>query len=155
VTVYLVRHAKAGDRDAWLDDDFHRPLSERGHLQARALLPIAARWEFDRVLSSPYTRCMETMVPIAAARGIALEPSDALAEYARLDGALALVRKHMEHGAVMCLHGDLLPALLEYYAEAGVDVGKNPQWPKGCTWVLEGDASGEVRSAEYLPPPSE
>jgi hypothetical protein len=43
--------------------------------------------------------------------------------------------------------------LLEHFASEGVDIGPAPQWPKGCTWVLETDGTGEVRSAEYLPPP--
>ena len=35
MTIYLVRHAKAGDRSAWPGDDFLRPLSRRGQIQAR------------------------------------------------------------------------------------------------------------------------
>ena len=40
MTVFLIRHAKAGDRDSWRDDDRLRPLSGRGHLQARVLAEI-------------------------------------------------------------------------------------------------------------------
>jgi hypothetical protein len=28
-----------------------------------------------------------------------------------------------------------------------------PRWEKGCTWVLEHDATGTVCSARYLEPP--
>jgi 8-oxo-dGTP diphosphatase len=153
VTIYLVRHAKAGERDAWPDDDELRPLSGRGHLQARGLLEVLADASFDRILSSPYVRCMETVVPLAASRGIAIEPVDSLAEGASLEEALALVRKHTPHGAVLCTHGDVMPMLLDQYAQHGVDIGAVPQWPKGCTWVLDTDATGEVRAARYLPPP--
>ena len=31
--IYLVRHAKAGDRDAWTEDDGLRPLTKKGKLQ--------------------------------------------------------------------------------------------------------------------------
>jgi 8-oxo-(d)GTP phosphatase len=58
VTVYLNRHAKAGDRDSWADDDRLRPLSGRGHLQARALADLLGDATFDRILSSPFVRCM-------------------------------------------------------------------------------------------------
>ena len=153
MTIYLVRHAKAGERDAWPDDDELRPLSGRGHLQARGLLEVLTDASFDRILSSPYVRCMETVVPLAAARGIAIEPVDSLAEGASLEEALALVRKHTPHGAVLCTHGDVMPMLLDHYAHQGVDIGAVPQWPKGCTWVLDTDATGEVRAARYLPPP--
>jgi broad specificity phosphatase PhoE len=153
VTIYLVRHAKAGERNAWEDDDELRPLSGRGHLQARELLQVLEGAEFDRLLSSPYVRCMETVVPISGARGIAIEPVDALAEGAPLEEALALVRKHAAGGAVFCTHGDVIPMLLGHYANQGVDIGVAPQWPKGSTWALETDAAGEVTAATYLPPP--
>jgi 8-oxo-dGTP diphosphatase len=153
VTIYLVRHAKAGERRSWDGDDELRPLSGRGHKQAIGLLDVLADARFDRVLSSPYVRCIETVAPLAGARGVAIEPADALAEGASLEDALALVRKHAGNGAVLCTHGDVVPMLLQYYAERGVDVGKAPQWPKGSLWVLDTDATGEVRTARYVPPP--
>jgi broad specificity phosphatase PhoE len=153
VTVYLVRHGKAGERNAWDDDDTLRPLSGRGHVQARGLLEVLGGAQFDRLLSSPYVRCMETVVPLSGSRGVAIEPVEALAEGAPLDDAVALVRKHAAHGAVFCTHGDVIPMLLQHYANHGVDVGAAPQWPKGSTWALETDSTGEVRSARYIPPP--
>jgi 8-oxo-dGTP diphosphatase len=153
MTIYLVRHAKAGDRNAWAGDDELRPLSGRGHVQANGLLDVLRDAEFQRVLSSPYVRCMETVVPIAAARRMAVEPADALAEGASLREALALVHKHAGHGAVLCTHGDVMPMLLEHFAAHGVDIGTSPQWPKGCTWALETDTTNEVRTVRYIPPP--
>lgn len=153
MTIYLVRHAKAGERGAWTDADELRPLSGRGHMQARGLIDVLGDARFERVLSSPYVRCMETVVPIASVRRMAVELSDALAEGASLDEALALVRKHAGTGAVMCTHGDVMPMLLDHFASHGVDLGKSPQWPKGCTWVLETDATNEVRAAHYIAAP--
>jgi broad specificity phosphatase PhoE len=153
VTIYLLRHAKAGERNAWEDDDHLRPLSGRGHLQARDLLGVLGNAQFDRLLSSPYVRCMETVVPLSGARGVAIEPVEALAEGATLDEATALVGKHAAHGAVFCTHGDVIPMLLAHYARLGVDTGTEPQWPKGSTWALETDPTGEVSSARYIPAP--
>jgi len=153
VTVYLVRHAKAGDRDRWADDDRLRPLSGRGHRQAYLLVDLLAAAKFDRILSSPYVRCMQTVVPIAGARGLPVEPVEALAEDAPLGDALELVQKHAISGALMCMHGDLMPMLLDHYASSGVEMPHELRWPKGCTWVLETDATGEVVRARYLPPP--
>jgi 8-oxo-dGTP diphosphatase len=154
MTVYLVRHAKAGDRESWRDDDRLRPLSGRGHLQARMLLPLLEDATFDRILSSPYVRCMETVVPIAGDRGMAVEPVAELTEAAPLDGVLALVRKHAVSGALLCMHGDVLPMMLDYYAAAGVDVPGEREWPKGCIWTLDTDNTGEVVCARYTPPPN-
>jgi broad specificity phosphatase PhoE len=154
VTVYLVRHAKAGDRDTWRDDDRLRPLSGRGHHQARRLIEILEDATFDRILSSPFARCMETVVPIAGVRGLPVEPVEALAEGARLDDAVALVRKHALPGAVMCTHGDIVPMLLDHFEAAGVDMPRHREWPKGCTWTLDTDSTGEVVRARYTEPPS-
>ena len=155
MTVYLIRHAKAGDRATWRDDDRLRPLSGRGHRQARLLIDLLQDATFDRVLSSPFVRCMETVVPLAAARGLSVEPIEALAEGNALDDALAVVRKHATSGAVLCTHGDLMPAMLDYYAAGGVAIDDVRQWPKGCTWVLDTDTTGDVVAARYLPPPAE
>jgi 8-oxo-dGTP diphosphatase len=153
VTIYLIRHAKAGDRDAWVDQDHLRPLSGRGHRQARLLIDVLKDATFDRVLSSPFVRCMETVVPIAAEHARPVEPVEALAEGARLDEALALVRKHATSGALMCTHGDVMPMLLDYYASQAADVPADRQWPKGCTWKLVTDSTGEVVKARYIPAP--
>lgn len=154
MTVYLVRHARAGNRDAWRDDDRLRPLSTRGHLQARMLVESLNDATFDRILSSPYVRCMETVIPIAGCRAMAVEPVEELTEGAPLDGALTLVRKHAISGAVMCLHGDVLPMVLDHYSAIGVDMPTKRKWPKGCVWTLETDNTGEVVRARYTPPPS-
>jgi 8-oxo-dGTP diphosphatase len=153
VTIYLVRHAKAGERGSWPGDDELRPLSQRGYRQAVGFVEILHDGAYERLLSSPYVRCLQSLTPLAYARGLAIEPVDALAEGASLDDALTLVRKHVSHGAVLCSHGDVIPMLLEHYAGRGVDLGPAPQCPKGCTWVLDPDATGEIRRARYLPPP--
>jgi 8-oxo-dGTP diphosphatase len=154
MTIYLVRHGRAGNRSAWLGDDEHRPLSEAGHMQARLLVDTLDDAHFEHILSSPYVRCMETVVPLAAARRMAVEPTDGLAEGAPLAEALELIRKYSGGGAVMCTHGDVMPALLEHAHDHGVDLGKNPKCPKGCTWVLETDGTSDIRAARYVPPPS-
>jgi broad specificity phosphatase PhoE len=155
VTIYLVRHAKAGDRASWDGDDFLRPLSRRGQIQAEALLTQFDGLHIDRLLSSPYIRCMESLVPLAGVRRIPIEPLDAITEGASLEDALTLVRKHSHHDAVLCSHGDIIPMLLEHYAAQGVDLGKDPVCPKGCTWILEIDGAHDVVAARYLPPPTE
>jgi 8-oxo-dGTP diphosphatase len=155
VTIYLVRHAKAGDRTSWPGDDTLRPLSRRGQMQASGLLDVFDGVRIDRIVSSPYVRCMESVVPLGGQRMIGIEPVEALAEGGSLENALALVRKYAHHDTVMCAHGDLIPMLLDHYATRGVDLGPDPTCPKGSTWVLDLDGTGEVVSARYVPPPTE
>jgi broad specificity phosphatase PhoE len=153
MTIYLVRHAKAGDRSLWTGEDWLRPLSRAGLSQARELLSVLEDARFDRVLSSPYVRCMETVVPLAGTRRLAIEVEESLAEGGDVDAVLTIVRKHIGAGAVLCSHGDVIPAVLSNLAARGIDLGPDPRCPKGSTWVLEADGGGDVSSVRYLPPP--
>jgi 8-oxo-dGTP diphosphatase len=153
VTIYLVRHAKAGERDSWPGEDWLRPLSRRGQHQAEHLLDVFSGLAVELVLSSPYVRCLESVVPLAGWHKVAIEPVDELAEGAAFDDVIALVRKHLTHETVMCTHGDIVPMVLDWVRVNGVDVGSDPQWPKGSTWVLHTDTEGEVVRASYIPNP--
>src|SRR5262245_14547273 len=135
MTIYLYRHAKAGDRSSWDGDDFFRPLSRRGQVQAAALVDQFRGVHLDHLFSSPYVRCVESLVPLASDRVLAIEPVDALAEGGPLDPALTLMRKHTHRNVIMCSHGDIIPMILEHYAAHGVDLGPDPACPKGCTWT--------------------
>jgi broad specificity phosphatase PhoE len=150
VTVYLVRHAKAGSRKAWTGDDELRPLSKRGRAQARALAKRLAVDGITRVFSSPYVRCRQTVEPLAERSDVPVELSEALREGASLADSLRLVEKVAGDDAVLCTHGDVLGNLLMHFAELGVDL-QTDRIEKGSVWALQfGD--GEVRGATYVPP---
>ena len=68
--VYLVRHARAGKRGEWEGDDRLRPLDERGVRQAQGLVEQLSGRELRRILSSPYVRCVQSVEPLAEARGL-------------------------------------------------------------------------------------
>ena len=153
MTLYLVRHAKAGNRSDWQGDDWLRPLTAAGQAQARGLLEQFHTARFGAVMASPYVRCMETVVPLASTHGLPLVPSEALAEGVALETALELLAQHHEHGAVLCSHGDVIPMLLEHFVASGADLGPAPRCEKGSTWVVEGPLDGVV-AVRYLPPPT-
>lgn len=104
----LVRHASAGDRRHWNGDDRLRPLDERGYRQASELVEILSSRDVRRIVSSPFTRCVETVEPLGAALGLEVELDERLAEGAG-DAAAELLR---EEGVVACTHGDVVHALL-------------------------------------------
>jgi phosphohistidine phosphatase SixA len=148
--IYLVRHGAAGDRDRWDGPDWLRPLTSRGHAQARGLLQLLAGAEIARVVSSPYVRCSETVVPIAAVWHLPIELDDALAEEADVEATFALMKRVAEGGAVLCSHGDMIPAVLDRLRASGVDMGAG-RCEKGSVWALE-THGGTVTSARYLAP---
>jgi 8-oxo-dGTP diphosphatase len=152
VTVYVVRHAKAGSRRQWKGEDAERPLSKRGQTQARAIAKRLSAAGVTRVVSSPYVRCRETVEPLARRTHVELETSDALAEGAPLADSLRLLEKLMHNGDVaLCTHGDVLGNLLMHYSHLGVDLGDD-RIEKASVWELD-VFDGQVRAARYTPPP--
>lgn len=150
--VLVVRHAHAGDRHAWDGDDGARPLSDRGHDQARRIAEHLAPWHVTRVVSSPLVRCIQTVEPLAAATGVDVEVDDRLAEGARPDDVAALLGA-CTPGTVLCSHGDVIGDLVGDLARRGV-VGEDARWEKGSTWVLRVDDAGQAVDADHLPPPA-
>jgi 8-oxo-dGTP diphosphatase len=148
--VYLIRHAKAGDRSAWTEDDRLRPLSKAGRRQAEALVDTFRGIEVGRVASSPFVRCVQTVRPLALDRGLPVEECDELAEGADLGDALKLVSSTVD-GSVFCSHGDVIPAVIDDLVAHGMRIDGEPGWKKGSTWILERSLGLFVR-ARYVPP---
>ena len=117
MSVILLRHASAGDRDARDGDDRLRPLDDIGYAHALALPDALAGRAIARVVSSPYLRCIESVEPLAAALGLQVELDVRLAEGA--DGADALALVAELDGGLACTHGDVLEALLGRPLEKG------------------------------------
>lgn len=108
----LVRHARAGKRELWTGDDRLRPLDEMGRRQADGLPAVLQGYEIERILSSPYHRCVQTVEPLAAERHLDLEERTALAEGAPRSEVRSLLAELDGLGAVLCTHGDVVQELL-------------------------------------------
>jgi broad specificity phosphatase PhoE len=112
---------RAGDPPGWRLDDCttQRNLSERGRAEARAVGARLrdARIAIDRVVSSPWCRCLET-ARLAAVGTVEVEPAFANAyvltddrETLRARG-LAIVRAWRGRGALLVVsHGENIRAL--------------------------------------------
>ena len=151
MTVYVVRHAKAGSRRNWSGDDTQRPLSKPGRRQSEAIADLLADAGITRVVSSPYVRCVQTVEPLSARLGLPVDPSDALAEGAPVEEAVALLDKLAREEAVLCSHGDVIGDLLMHLADCGLRLD-DFRLEKGSVWVLECE-NGRVVSARYVTPP--
>jgi 8-oxo-dGTP diphosphatase len=153
VPLYLVRHAKAGDREEWEGDDRLRPLSKPGRRQAEALVEVFKDLAVEHIVSSPYLRCVQTVEPLATQRGLRIETTDALAEGAGIRPIFELMQRFGGGPAVLCTHGDVVQEFVEHLAADGVirprDIEK---LAKGSTWVID-HANGKVTAARYLEPP--
>lgn len=111
-SLILIRHARAGRRGEWEGDDRLRPLDDRGRRQAEWLVSALEDYEIERILSSPYVRCVQTVAPLATQRRVEPEERAELAEGASRAEALSLVGEFEGTGAVLCTHGDVVHELL-------------------------------------------
>jgi phosphohistidine phosphatase SixA len=124
----LVRHASAGDRDAWSGDDRQRPLDERGRAQAEELVSRLASFPIGELHTSPALRCLQTIEPLAAAHGLRAIVRDELAEERQAEDGAGLLRTLAGRGVVVCGHGGLEQALPQ-----------PRKWRKGAAFVLDGE----------------
>ena len=151
--IHLVRHAKAGNRLRWTQPDELRPLTKPGRRQAEALVTLLADQPFSRLLSSPYVRCLQTLEPLAKARGLPLEPTELLAEGASIEAVLELMLSMAADGPVaLSTHGDVMTGVVFELLGAGIPVEGGHEFKKGSAWILD-VRGGAISHARYLPPP--
>ena len=105
-----------------------------------ALIDQLAPYRIERVVSSPYLRCIQTVLPLAVAARTAATLDDRLAEGAADRGVRELLGELAGASVAICTHGDVMLAL----------VGRDAEARKGSTWLLDGDT---LEPLEYLPPP--
>lgn len=151
MVLYLVRHAKAGSRWDFDGPDDERPLTTEGRRQAAAIADRLDGVTVTRVLSSPYRRCVQTVEPLAERRGLAVEPTRALAEGRPFEPVLGFLAD-LADGSVLCTHGDVLPDVLRALARRGMEVVGPDDQRKGVLWELERDDTEIVRGWAVPPP---
>lgn len=71
--IYLVRHGRSRSNETGIREDRYSPLTETGEEQATFVAERFKSIPIEVVLSSPYTRALETGKRIAAASNVPLE----------------------------------------------------------------------------------
>jgi phosphohistidine phosphatase SixA len=146
----VVRHADAGLRNSWDGPDLMRPLTPLGYRQADGLVVRLEDFPLGRILSSPSTRCLQSVQPLAQDRRLPIDSVGALGVAAGPAGILALWNR-FPFDALMCTHGETIGRLFARLAIGGLVTDAPPQWPKGSTWLLQRAAGATVR-ARYMAP---
>lgn len=152
MSLYLVRHAKAGERSSWTGPDEARPLSKKGRRQSDAIALRLAPLAAGGLVSSPYVRCVQTLEPLAAALGTSVRLDDRLAEENPAAAAIELLDE-LDDGSVLCSHGDVIPATIDELTRRGLDLRSEPDWRKGSVWVIDRSPKGRYTRARAWPPP--
>lgn len=128
VALLLARHTRAMRRSAWKDKDGvgaeeTRPLTKTGYERAEALVRVFSAYGVERIVSSPWRRCVESMTPYGKAVGVDIETKDVLTEAAHEKEpkpVASLVKKWLRkelRPMVVCLHRPTLPTVMETLEE--------------------------------------
>lgn len=121
--IIALRHGKAIAREDWDGTDAARPLTSRGKKQANAIVGPLLAFGARKIVSSPATRCVKTVAPLAAALGRKIDKSPLLSQDAWEEGisdvrTIVGERVRSRKPAVLCSHGPLLPEILTEIALA-------------------------------------
>jgi len=152
-TIHLLRHSAAGNRDNFNGDDRERPLTKKGKAQAKSIAESLQEREIERIVTSPYKRCVQTVEPLAKMIGATIEISDALAEGPDIDASYDLIHNLAGANAVLCSHGDVIPAAMNRLMWLGLTLHSRFYCSKGSIWEVDID-SGRYTEGRYVPPPA-
>jgi 8-oxo-dGTP diphosphatase len=150
--IFLLRHATAGDRARFDGVDSDRPLTKKGRRQAESIAKSLAARGIERIYTSPYTRCVESVKPLAKLTGAKIRRRDALAEGPDVDAAYALIDESVGYNTVLCSHGDVIPAVINRMMWAGLTLESRFYCSKGSIWEVD-LVAGRFTTARYVPPP--
>jgi phosphohistidine phosphatase SixA len=128
--LYLLRHADAGDSQAWTGPDEVRPLSGKGEKQSRRLGRFLAEVGFapDAIITSPLTRARQTAEIVAEELGLEIAIDE------RLAGGLDVVAIE----AILFDAGEPERPLL---------VGHDPDFSELTAWVIGASAFATKKGA--------
>lgn len=121
--IAVLRHGKATPREEWKGKDAARPLTDRGHRQAKAAVGPLRAFGIRRVVSSDAVRCVDTVAPLAKALKRDIRRTDLLSQDAWEDGhadVRSVVGKRVRSGkaAVLCSHRPVIPTIMSELALA-------------------------------------
>lgn len=139
MAIHFVRHANAGNRPAWHQPDDLRPLTSAGVVQALTVAEHLAARPVERILSSRYVRCVQTVQPLAERVGLTVETHPGLAEEADIGATWTLLESAMERtgDTVLCSHGNVIGSILDRIRRRGITfVAAELTCRKGSIWTI-------------------
>jgi len=153
--VLLVRNARAVPAGRWHGAGGHRPLDVKGREQAESLRRTLPAFGPSRLVSASGARFADTMRPLGAELGLAVETEPVFGEEeyaARPRHGLTRILELADAGdaTAVCTPGAVIRHLLATLAEdAGLDVREYPA-VKGSVWALF-FSGGRLAAADYYP----
>lgn len=149
IPLLLARHTRATKRSAWKEKGKYgreetRPLTKTGYERAESLVRVFSAYGVEKIVSSPWRRCMESVTPYAKAAGLAVETQDELTEAAHAKKpkpVASLIRNWLRKEllpTVVCLHRPTLPTVMQTIEDYTPQVIMR-QVPEKDPWLKTGE----------------
>lgn len=158
-TLILVRHGKAESRKAWQGSEATRPITPLGSAASYALGRELACYAPDKIISSPWKRCLETVAAFTRDSSLPIEQIAELTEdhhekqpKSTLSVLISEIQnlEHNEQNAntvnnatVICLHRPVIGTFFDYLREITkprahkrILSQKSPYMPTGSAVIL-------------------
>ena len=153
-TLIILRHTKSLERGDWDEADFHRTLDETGFDQAQLLIKHLAPFAIDELYTSDYTRCVQTVTPLAHARGLSITAVPSLNEESfELDPEKAIsfanALKQDEKNILICSHNPVIPSMLRGILNTKLKNKDLIKLEPGDAWIVH-RVRGEIVGLDYL-----
>ncbi len=94
---------------------------------------------------------MQTLEPLGDALDLKVVAEQRLLEDEPFEPVLDLINE-VDDGAVLCSHGDIIPAVIKALERRGMEVDTPPDWGKASVWVLKRKGK-RVTKGKVWPPP--
>ena len=153
-TLIILRHTKSLERGDWDEADSHRTLDETGFDQAQLLIKHLEPFAIDELYTSDYTRCVQTVTPLAHARGLSITAVPSLNEESfELDPEKAIsfanALKQDEKNILICSHNPVIPSMLRGILNTKLKNKDLIKLEPGDAWIVH-RVRGEIVGLDYL-----
>lgn len=153
-TLIILRHTKALERGDWDDEDSLRTLSEVGLDQAQFLINHLKPFAINEIYTSNYTRCVQTVTPIAHARGLAMTQVPSLNEATFEEDPLRSISfanalKQDQKNILICSHNPVIPTMLRGILNTKLKKRDLIKLEPGDAWIVH-RVRGEIVGLDYL-----
>ena len=153
-TLIILRHTKSLERGDWDEADSHRTLDETGFDQAQLLIKHLEPFAIDELYTSDYTRCVQTVTPLAHARGLSITTVPSLNEESfELDPDKAIsfanALKQDEKNILICSHNPVIPSMLRGILNTKLKNKDLIKLEPGDAWIVH-RVRGEIVGLDYL-----
>lgn len=153
-TLIILRHAKSLERGDWDEEDSLRTLDETGFDQAQLLIKHLAPFAIDELYTSDYTRCVQSVTPLAHTRGLSITTVPSLNEESfELDPGKAITfanaLKQDEKNILICSHNPVIPSMLRGILSTKLKNKDLIKLEPGDAWIVH-RVRGEIVGLDYL-----